>query len=84
MINVWQKSKIFMDNHIKTLHVPNVKERVIIIRRDDGAYTYIKQWWDEDGNSWGPPGPSCGIYDSVETAEAEARQKVDWLKGWSN
>jgi hypothetical protein len=28
---------------------------------------------------WGSPGPDCGIYDSAETAESEARQRVRWL-----
>jgi hypothetical protein len=28
---------------------------------------------------WGPPGPDCGIYDSADTAENEARQRVPWL-----
>lgn len=28
---------------------------------------------------WGPPGPDCGIYDTAETAENEARGLVPWL-----
>src|SRR5262249_11487028 len=30
--------------------------------------------------AWGPPGPDCGIYDSADTAETEARQRVPWLR----
>jgi hypothetical protein len=30
--------------------------------------------------TWGPPGPDCGIYDSADTAENEARQRVPWLR----
>jgi hypothetical protein len=30
-------------------------------------------------NAWGPPGPDCGIYDTADTAENEARQRVPWL-----
>jgi hypothetical protein len=30
--------------------------------------------------AWGPPGPDCGIYDSADTAENEARQRVPWLR----
>jgi hypothetical protein len=29
---------------------------------------------------WGPPGPDCGIYDTADTAEDEARQRVPWLR----
>ena len=29
--------------------------------------------------AWGPPGPDCGIYDSADTAESEARLRVPWL-----
>jgi hypothetical protein len=30
--------------------------------------------------TWGPAGPDCGIYDSADTAESEARQRVPWLR----
>jgi hypothetical protein len=29
--------------------------------------------------AWGPLGPDCGIYDTADTAEDEARQRVPWL-----
>ncbi|WP_143105845.1 hypothetical protein [Brevundimonas viscosa] len=54
-------------------------ERIIVVEREDGLYTYKKQPADRDG-AWGNPGPSCGVYDSPETAIAEARQRVWWLK----
>jgi len=28
---------------------------------------------------WGLPGPYCGVYDTPETAEAEAMGRVPWL-----
>jgi hypothetical protein len=34
----------------------------------------------EQEMAWGPPGPDCGIYDSADTAENEARQRVPWLR----
>jgi len=34
---------------------------------------------EERQEAWGPPGPDCGIYDSADTAESEARQRVPWL-----
>ena len=34
--------------------------------------------------AWGMPGPDCGIYDSADTAETEARQRVPWLRQQSN
>jgi hypothetical protein len=54
-------------------------ERVIVIEREDGLFTYKKQFADQDG-VLGNPGPEAGIYDSQETAIAEAQQRVWWLK----
>ncbi|WP_316187561.1 MULTISPECIES: hypothetical protein [unclassified Bradyrhizobium] len=85
-----------MYSTIKTLESINGRERVLILRRPDGAYTYQRQWLsaslpndDPDcpiilageqlEGEWGPPGPDCGIYDTVETAENEARRLVPWL-----
>lgn len=33
-----------------------------------------------DGDYWGPQGLDCGIYDTADTAETEAMQRVGWLK----
>lgn len=63
-------------------------ERLLITQRLDGAYTYRRQWRNIPTSSlvppedyeWGPFGPDCGIYDSAETAEIEARQRIKWLK----
>jgi hypothetical protein len=35
---------------------------------------------EEREGAWGPLGPDCGIYDSADTAETEARQRVPWLR----
>ena len=40
----------------------------------------IGQTSDERDGPWGPPGPDCGIYDSPDTAETEARLRVPWLR----
>lgn len=53
-------------------------ERIILVERADGLFTYKKQYADRDG-VWGTPGPDCGIYDSPETAIAEAQQRIWWL-----
>jgi len=52
-------------------------ERVVIVRRADGAYACRREWRDQDG--WGESGPDLGIYDSADSAEAEARMRVSWL-----
>lgn len=62
--------------------IEQLKSRVLIVRRADGAFTYRRQW--SEGNSWGEPGPDCGIYDSAETAESEARSRVWWLSNVSS
>ena len=53
-------------------------ERTIAVEREDGLYTYKKQAAGRNG-TWGKPGPACGVYDSPETAIAEAKQRVWWL-----
>jgi hypothetical protein len=61
----------------KHLVSPDGEERVVLTRRADGRFTYHREW-REDGE-WGLPGPDCGIFDSLLTAETEARLKIDWL-----
>lgn len=51
-------------------------ERVLIVRRADGVYTYRREQYGEDG--W-DKGLDLGLYDSANTAEAEARMRVGWL-----
>ena len=51
-------------------------ERVLILRRADGAYSYRREWHGEGGWSGGL---DSGLYDSAGTAEAEARMRVSWL-----
>jgi hypothetical protein len=52
--------------------------RVIVVRRSDGRFTYRQQAKGVSG--WGPATIDAGVYDSAETAESEARQRVKWLK----
>ena len=51
-------------------------ERVLIVRRADGVHTYRREQHGEVG--WGK-GLDLGLYDSADTAEAEARVRVRWL-----
>lgn len=66
-----------MDEILKTLESEN--ERVLIVRRRDGAFSYRRQIHLFDG--WGDPGPMLGLYDTAATAEIEARARVWWLSG---
>ena len=73
------------EEHTKILEGPDDNVRVLISKRPDGAYTYQIQWRSEDDittgeDGWGQPGPACGLYDSADAAETEARQRVLWLK----
>jgi hypothetical protein len=72
---------------LKYLESPNGDERVLILQRSDRCYSYRRQWrsvasraTSADEDEWQTPGPDCGIYDSADTAETEARQRVPWLK----
>lgn len=53
-------------------------ERVLIEEREDGVVTVRKQWMERYG--WGRLGPEFGLYDSLETAENEARGRTAWLE----
>lgn len=52
-------------------------ERALIEERQDGIVTFRMQWMERHG--WGQLGPECGLYDSLETAENEARGRIAWL-----
>jgi hypothetical protein len=58
---------------------PDGLERIIVVEREDGLFTYKKQFADRYG-VLGQPGPEAGVYDSPETAIAEAQQRVWWLR----
>lgn len=57
---------------------PSGVVRVIIVRRDDGRFTYRRQ--EKVGQEWGPATIDAGVYDSPATAETEARQRGPWLR----
>lgn len=64
---------------LKIFESPNAQ--VQIVRRVDGAFTFRMR--SKSSHGWNRPGPDCGIYDSRETAEAEARARVWWLAATS-
>jgi hypothetical protein len=61
---------------LETLTNETGDERVLIVRRADGVFTYRHQW-NRDGGWSGAL--DLGLYDSAGTAEAEARLRVGWL-----
>jgi hypothetical protein len=63
---------------VRTIDHPLGVKRVIIVCRDDGRFTYRRQERCDTG--WGATSIDAGVYDSAETAEAEARQREPWLK----
>ena len=62
---------------LETLTSEAGDERVLIVRRADGNYSYRRQWYFEGG--WTAGTLDIGIYDSADIAEAEARSRVGWL-----
>jgi hypothetical protein len=63
---------------VRIIDHPRRVKRVIIVRREDGRFTF--RWQDRCGDEWGVASIDAGMYDSADTAEAEARQRVQWLK----
>jgi hypothetical protein len=51
--------------------------RVVVTHRTFGGYSAQRQWREESGE-WGPLGLYLGLYDSIETAEAEAFARARW------
>jgi hypothetical protein len=72
-----------VDHLIKEFISADGLQRVWIVEREDGAFSY-RRIWDEYSEATGRRGPYCGIYDSAETAEAEARSRVPWIAEISN
>jgi hypothetical protein len=83
------------DRIVEMIESLDAQQRVLIVQRPDGWYSFRRQWragdnykgpgtfvWDdgyEEEPGWGPRGPYVGVYDSAETAKWEALGKVDWL-----
>jgi hypothetical protein len=63
---------------VEELVSPDGENRVVIVRRQDGRFTYRRQSRTRDG--WTSPTIDAGVYESPETAETEARQRVAWLR----
>ncbi|HEY3812846.1 MAG TPA: hypothetical protein VGL66_06440 [Caulobacteraceae bacterium] len=61
---------------IKELEKDDGTEAVRIVRRSDGVFSYQKVWRRPDGDE---VGLYAGLYDSAETAEREARDRIPWL-----
>ena len=88
------------DQILETIERLDGRERVYIVLRADGRYSFRRQWPEDasyrgpgkhvwpDGFSheagWWPPSDHLGIYDSAETAKWEALCKVEWLASASN
>lgn len=70
---------MIIEKVVGTFPRPDNIERILVVEREDGLFTYKKQAADRNG-AWGSPGPACGVYDSPETAIAEAQQRVWWLR----
>jgi hypothetical protein len=72
-----------VDHLLKEFISADGLQRVWIVERADGAFSY-RMIWNGDPEIAGKPGPCCGIYDSAEIAESEARARVPWLAEISN
>ncbi len=84
-----------VDRIIEMIERPDAQQRLYIVQRPDGRFSFRKQWRSDpsytgsgkfvwrDGYKeepgWDPPGPYVGLYDSVETAKWETLGKVEWL-----
>ena len=71
-----------METVLKILAHPDRKNRVLIVRRQNGMFGFEAEKWSDE------PLELCwmrstqnpfGLFDSAETAEREARAHIGWL-----
>jgi len=88
------------DRVVQTFTSPDGNERILIVQRPDGRYSYRRQWlWGiitnhpdspardlnyERVGEWAPLGPYLGFYDCAETAKWEALGRIEWLSATLN
>lgn len=68
---------------VKILESSFLDFQLVIFRSGLTTFTFAKRWVDRLSGEYGELGPPCGIYDSPEVAEEEARlrnDQVDWLE----
>lgn len=63
-------------NIVKILDVPGENVQVVVYRTSTSQFSFAKRWWDNKLGEYGELGPACGLYDSAETAEREARLRT--------
>jgi hypothetical protein len=67
---------------VKVIHDEMQTRRVIIYRRETGAFYYEQEYFSEPPAEMCriPPGRSAaGFYDRREKAESDARTNIEWL-----
>jgi hypothetical protein len=73
---------------VRTFYSPDGKRRVIIRKRDDGAFTWVEEFEDtEDMTEYGlgvsvfwSPTEWRGIFGIADDAEREARAVIAWMR----
>jgi len=67
----------------KTIYSTDRKERVHIVRRDDGYFGFVVEYFSDDPveMAWIPQTSRhpVTICESEQKAELEARSRIDWL-----
>jgi hypothetical protein len=67
---------------VKTIPDADGRREVRIVRNSDGSFGF-EEWRIyayPGGEAWSPTGPPTRTFaDTAETAEREARSRVDWL-----
>jgi hypothetical protein len=70
------------DSVVRTTISPDGQCRVVVTRRSFGAYSVQRQWRvaTADLEEWEPLSLYLGVYDSPESAEAEAFARPRWKR----
>jgi len=75
------------DRTIKTILKSDGDRRVNIYQRDDGQFSFVEEQLtrpDFGDPCWIPASRSISLCNSSETAEDEAKSRIDWLGRQTN
>jgi hypothetical protein len=79
--NRYNLAAMAKETAIKTIERPDGKAKVHIFTRDDGLFRYeAKAEQESDGYEYWGLTASSGLFETVEDAETNAYNEIDWLK----
>ena len=72
-----------IDEVVQTIYDDDQKQRVVIFRRQNGNFGFVKEYFSQDEFEmcWMPRSRNISFFDTLEIALHEVYGRVDWLIG---